>query len=175
VNIKRAAIIVLVIAVFVLVSESEACVLEFDGRGGSSLSTEYGSIDLESVKTYSFTETEAGYTVFMQYDNGEEQTLDVVVDVEDVTVSGYWWTPLHKTMQIRYSGRAEWTDSLVEMTFEGHREDFTITGICSPLAAKRLARKQAVEEIEGMLEGHFDTVADYVQRESQAQMTAVSL
>ena len=89
-------------------------------------------------------------------------------------MSGHWWNPLHKTMQIRYSGRAEWTDSLVEMTFEGHREDFTITGICSPLAAKRLARKQAVEEIEGMLEGHFDTVADYVQRESQAQMTAVS-
>jgi hypothetical protein len=46
--------------------------------------------------------------------------------------------------------------------------------LCSPFAAKRIARQKATDEIERQMEDHFHTVADYVQRESQAQMTAVS-
>ena len=105
---------------------------------------------------------------------GEEQTADVVIDVDEMSIDGDYWLPLYKTLNCRYSGRVECTDNLIEITFDGHFDDFRIVGLCSPFAARRLARQKAMDEIEGIVEHGLDLVTTSVQQASSAQGIPVS-
>ena len=171
---KAIIIILLAIAASVLIMESAVYSVTSDGSGGSGLSVSYKDTDLESLKGYSYTETRSGYTVFMEQGSGELQTVDIVLDVQSMSIEGSYWMPLCKRLSYRYSGSAVSTDNLIDISFNGHSEGLSIVGLCSPFAAKRIARQEAMDEIERDLEQHFDTVTHQVQRQSQANATVVS-
>mgnify|MGYP001766465194 CR=1 FL=1 len=174
----RKAIIIsalLAIVASVVITESGAYSLNLGHSGGSSCATRYGGIDLKSVKEYAFSETDSGYKVYVQYDNGEEQTADMVVNVEDVTVSGSYWVPLFKKVECHYSGRTEGSDGLVEIDFQGEFDDFMIIGFCSPFAAKRIARQEAANEIERMVEHGLDCVETAIRDSRQVSPTHVAM
>jgi|GEM_PF-4439439 len=150
-------IALLVLGAIAIAAESGWYSLKSLGSGGASMGIHYKEIDLQSITAYSFTETSSGYRLYVSENSTETHVLDVFIEIENLEIGGRYWTPLYKTLTASYSGKALITPDLMEITYQGRLEDITITGLCSPYAARRAVSQMVREAIRKNLETHFSS------------------
>jgi hypothetical protein len=148
-------IALLSLGAIIIAAESGWLSVSGGGSGGASMGIHYKDIDLNSITAYSFLETSSGYRLCLSENCGEPLVMDVTIEIDSLETAGRSWTPLHKTLTTTYSGRALIVPDLMEIDYQGRLEDFTIFGLCSPHAAKRIMSQMAMENIRRALEQHF--------------------
>ncbi len=148
-------IALLALGAIIIAAESGWLSVSGGGSGGASMGIHYKDIDLNSITAYSFVETSSGYRLCVSENGSEPHVMDVTIEIDSLETTGRYWTPLYKTLTTSYSGRALIVPDLMEINYQGRLEDFTVFGLCSPHAAKRIISQTAMENIRRTMEHHF--------------------